>query len=82
MMLKNGQENNIMTKNRFDTFENYLIMVGIRSLEYNFTDDELFEGTELFKKCYENHIGAYYALLYLNDYLKDPNSVIFEKRVI
>ena len=62
---------------RFDTFENYLIMVGIRSLEYTYTDEELFEGVELFKKCYEKHIGAYYALLYLNDYIKDPNSVIF-----
>ena len=64
-------------KNRFDTFENYLIMVGIRSVEYTFTDEELFDGIELFRKCYENHIGAYYSLLYLNDYLKDPNSVVF-----
>lgn len=67
----------IMEKNRFDTFENYLIMIGIRSLEYTFTDEELFEGVELFRKCYEKHISAYYALLYLNDYLKDPNSIIF-----
>ena len=52
-------------------------MVGIRSLEYNFTDEELFEGIELFRKCYEKHVGAYYALLYLNDYIKDPNSVVF-----
>ena len=66
-----------MTKNTFDTFENYLIMIGIRSLEYTYTDEELFENKEFFKKCYDRHIGAYYSLLQLHDYIKDPNSFSF-----
>jgi len=33
------------------TFEDYLIMIGIRSLEYSFTDEELFTNKEYFKKA-------------------------------
>ena len=59
--------------NRFDTFENYLIMVGIRSLEYTYTDEQLFENIEYFRDCYNRHVGAYYALLLLHDNLTDEN---------
>lgn len=49
------------------TFENYLIMVGIRSLEYTYSDDELMDNTEYFKRCYDSNLSAYKALLFLRD---------------
>ena len=55
----------------FDTFENYLIMIGIRSLEYSYTDKELFKYTDYFKKCYENNLSAYKALLFLYDHIQE-----------
>lgn len=55
----------------FNKFERYLINVGIRSAEYNYTDDELFSNIEYFKKCYKEHLSAYKALLFLYDYLRE-----------
>lgn len=52
------------------TFEQYLIMIGIRSEEYGYLDHELFDNIEYFKKCYYEGLSAYKALLYLNDYQK------------
>jgi hypothetical protein len=49
------------------TFEKYLIMVGIRSHEYTYTDEQLFENIEYFKKCYELNLSPYKALLFLYD---------------
>jgi len=49
----------------FKSFENYLIMVGIRSLEYNLPNDKLFENIDYFKKCYNEHLSPYKSLLLL-----------------
>ena len=44
------------------TFQMYLITVGIRSIDFTFDDNFLFENIEYFKSCYEKEISAYYAL--------------------
>jgi len=69
--------NKIKQEGQFTHFDDYLIMIGIRSLEYTYTDEELFENKEFFKLCYKKHMGAYYALLMLNDYIKDPETFTF-----
>jgi hypothetical protein len=51
-------------------FEHYLIEVGIRSLEYFYTDKELFDNVEYFKKCKDKGMSPYKALLFLGDYIK------------
>lgn len=51
-------------------FEKYLIMVGIRSLEYTYTDDQLFENIEYFRQCHREGLSAYKALLFMNDEFK------------
>lgn len=51
-------------------FQAYLINVGIRSSEYSYTDDDLFNNVEYFQKCFNDHLSAYKALLFLHDYLK------------
>ena len=55
----------------FDNFENYLIVIGIRSLEYNYSDEILFGNKEYFKTCYESRLSPYKALLFLYDYEND-----------
>ena len=52
------------------SFEDYLIMIGIRSLEYTYTDEVLFTNKDYFKKCYKQNLSAYKALLFLHDYLE------------
>jgi hypothetical protein len=47
--------------------EQYLIMVGIRSLEFTYTDEELFNNVEYFKRCLKRGLSAYKALLFLYD---------------
>ena len=56
------------------SFEDYLIMVGIRSFEYTYTDEQLFGNTEYFKKCYRNNLSEYKALLFLQDYMEENRS--------
>ena len=51
------------------TFAAYLIMVGIRSAEYTYTDEQLFSNTKYFRKCYNVNLSAYKALLFLGDYI-------------
>jgi hypothetical protein len=53
------------------SFEDYLIMIGIRSLEYTYTDEILFTNKDYFKKCYEQNLSAYKALLFLHDHLNE-----------
>ena len=36
------------------TFEQYLIAVGIRSEEFTFKNDELFQNTKYFKECWKD----------------------------
>ena len=58
-----------------NTFENYLIMVGIRSIEYTYTEDELFDNIDYFKKCYKDNLSAYKALLFLYYHLLEINEL-------
>lgn len=57
------------------TFAAYLIMVGIRSAEYTYTDEELFGNTKYFRKCYNANLSAYKALLFLDDYIKGDYTI-------
>lgn len=50
-------------------FDGYLINVGIRSHEYTYPDEVLFDNVEYFGRCYDNGMSAYKALLFLNDYI-------------
>lgn len=54
-----------------NTFEMYLINVGMRSDEYSYEKDILFDNIEYFKKCYNDGLSAYKALLLLYDDLED-----------
>ena len=56
------------------TFENYLIMVGIRAAEYTYTDEQIMDNTEYFRKCYNDNLSEYKALLFLNDHLHKPDT--------
>jgi hypothetical protein len=58
------------------SFENYLIMVGIRSLEFDYPDDILFKYKDYYKNCYNDNLSAYKALLFLNDYIDDSECVV------
>ena len=53
--------------------EQYLIMIGIRSLEYTYSDEELFNNIEYFKSCNKDGLSAYKALLFLRDYDDFPS---------
>ncbi len=57
------------------TFEKYLIVVGIRSIDYTYPDEILFNNIEYFKKCFNNGLSAYKALLFLNDYMKGNSNL-------
>ena len=57
------------------TFEDYLIMVGIRSDDYTYTDEQIFGNTEYFRKCYNDNLSAYKALLFLCDYIKGDYTI-------
>ena len=50
-------------------FNRYLIMVGIRSLEFTYTDDELLSNVKYFERCMKRGLSPYKALLFLNDEL-------------
>jgi len=57
------------------TFAAYLIMVGIRSAEYTYTDEQLFSNTKYFRKCYNANLSAYKALLFLHDYMNGDYAI-------
>ena len=48
----------------------YLIMVGIRSLEYGYSDEMIFSNIDYFKRCNDFGLSAYKSLLFFGDYLK------------
>lgn len=60
----------IMSKSDERSIEKYLIKVGIRSLEFTYTDDIIFDNIDYFKRCKEQGLSEYKALLFFNDYLK------------
>jgi hypothetical protein len=49
------------------TFEKYLILVGIRSIEYTYDYKTLFDNIEYFRKCHKAGLSAYKSLLFLKD---------------
>ena len=51
------------------SFLNYLMMVGIRSADYTYTDEQLFSNKDYFKKCYQDNLSAYKALEFFYFYL-------------
>jgi hypothetical protein len=74
--------NNNAKYSPFRKFEHYLIEVGIRSLEYTYTDAELYSNIEYFKKCFNDHLSSYKALLFLNDHLPVKPEITSEKVII
>lgn len=58
----------------FNKFEQYLINVGVRSAEYTYPEELLFEHINYFKDCYKVHLSAYKALLFFGDYLEEKKS--------
>lgn len=53
----------------FEDFRKYLIMVSVRSLDYAYTDEPLFDNIAYFEDCFKRGLSAYKALLFLGDYL-------------
>jgi len=51
------------------SFEIYLIMVGIRSFEYTYSDEDIFNHIDYFRDCYNRNLSAYKALLFLYDHI-------------
>ena len=51
------------------THEEYLIDVGIRSSEYTYDRELLRTNSDYFKKCCDDGLSAYKALLFFRDYL-------------
>ena len=49
----------------FKNFESYLIVVGIRSLEYGLSNEKLFDNIDYFRECYNDNLSPYKALLFL-----------------
>jgi len=52
-------------------FHKYLIMIGIRSLEYGYSDEQLFQHVNYFRKCHKQHLSAYKALLFLQSHIEE-----------
>jgi hypothetical protein len=46
------------------------MMVGIRSIDFTYTDKELFDNIEYFRDCQNRNLSVYKALLFLHDILK------------
>lgn len=67
------EEINALYKTK-EFWEGYLIRVGIRSLEYTYTDEELYENIDYFKDCCERGLSAYKALLFLSTYLEEKQA--------
>lgn len=56
-------------------FEKYLIRVGMRSLEYGYTDEQLYDNLDYFKRCQEFGLSAYKALLFLDPYINGEYNI-------
>lgn len=56
-------------------FQKYLINVGIRSAEFTYNDQVLFDNIEYFKKCFDKHMSAYKALTFLHYYLNNDYEI-------
>ena len=58
----------------FESFEKYLIYLGIRSNEYTYDLKELFDNLDYFKECFNRRLSCYKALLFLCDYLNEKQN--------
>ena len=47
-------------------FEKYLLNVGIRSHEYNYSDDDIIDNVDYFRKCFYHGLSPYKSLLYFD----------------
>jgi hypothetical protein len=56
-------------------FAEYLILVGIRSLEYAYSNEILFENIDYFKRSHDNGLSPYKALLFLRDYVNGDYNI-------
>lgn len=45
------------------TFNQYLILVGIRSVDFTWSDEDLFSSIDYFRLCYHKGMSAYKAVL-------------------
>jgi hypothetical protein len=54
----------------FDTFEEYLRNVKIRSSEFTYSKEQISNNIDYFRRCREAHLSPYKALVFLYDYLK------------
>jgi hypothetical protein len=53
-------------------FEKYLISIGVQNeCAYSYEREELYKHREYFKKCMNNGLSAYKALLFLHDYINN-----------
>lgn len=62
-------------KTQFDTFENYLLTIGIIKVEkdYTYTTEQLYSNVDFFKKCYIDGMNAGKALEMLHFHIKSQN---------
>lgn len=56
-------------------FNQYLIAIGIRSHEYTYTDQQLYDNTDYFYSCFKADISPYKALLFLSSYLNNDFNI-------
>lgn len=65
------------------SFQLYLLDVGIRSSEYTYKREVLWENIPYFNACWKQSLSPYKALLFLHDHLNYKNdsliSSIFDK---
>lgn len=52
------------------SFEQYLIYLGIRSVDYNYTKETIFENIEYFRKCHKDGLSEYKSLEFFNYHLE------------
>ena len=53
------------------TFETYLLLVGIKSAEFCYLQDDVLNNIGHFRKCFENGMSTYKALTLLSLALKE-----------
>ena len=53
------------------TFQQYMFILGTRSVDYKYTSDVIFENIEYFKGCWRDDLSAYKALEWFYFHLDD-----------
>jgi len=65
----------------FNSLEHYLFIVGVRSLEYTHTEEDICNNINYFKGCQERGLSPYSALLFFHDFLIEKNINTFENGI-